>query len=452
MNINVGVSLFTKHQLRIFVALLMIYPVITFVQRLDVFGVPFDSETTQRFVIPFAFENSANLSWTLSESIQHGFTRPVYSLTFLLDYLLWKTDHRFYHVTDFFLSWATFAMLLLLFRKRFGLPVAALAVVLWALHPAQAYSMMLFIGRNDRLVVLFVLAVLTLYDRAADSKSISSGRKFLLGSLVFAIIGYFAKETCLPYLAIAFGWGWLVLQIKPLSTFRNGLLLWIGGGAAFAVLMLTKPLLNLGLPAEFGFGSAYLLKFGLLVAWSLPFSIDPSVFLGVISISFLAVLVLLRRIPGSVRFGAYLALIAYAPFPLFWVQKTFLWLPTVGLCLIISGTIAAIYQNVSNRIARISIISTAVLLLLSTAFWGKLETDRIIAFPIAFKVAARYLVETENGPVYNGDDALDAVPAIGSAVVENPDEPVITHKSRDYLEQLVQLMVMNPDARIEWHD
>lgn len=430
--------------------ILMIYPAATLLQRIAVFGTPFDSETTHRFLIPFTFENSANFSWTVSESIQHGFTRPIYSLTFLLDYSLWKTDFRFYHLTDFLLSWATFVILLLLFKKRFGMLVASLTVVLWALHPAQAYSMISFTGRNDRLVVLFVLAVLALYDRAVNASSRPVRMKFLTGSLAFAITGYFAKETCLPYIAIAFGWGWLVLHEKPILTFRKGIILWIGGGVSFTVLMLTKPMFDLGLPAEFGFGSVYFHKFGELIAWILPFNLRPNLFLGVTSIVLLIGLMSLRKAPAAVRFGAFLALVSLAPFPFVWVQKTFIWLPTVGLCLIISGVLVAVFQRFNSHASRISVLVIAFVLLFSMAYWGRNEAYKDAAKPIAFKIAARYLVETQQGPVYDGNAAVNAVPAIRNDMAMNPGEPEITHKCRLHLEQLVKLMVLNSNAGINW--
>lgn len=211
-------------------ALLLLYPLATLLQHSYVFGVPFDSETTHRFLMPYAFSGRNTVEWTLTESIQHGFTRPIYSLTFLIDYTLYGNNYKLYHLTDFLLSWATFGLLLFLLRNRFGLAVAAFSTVLWSLHPAQTFSMTPFTGRNDRLLGIFVLVTILLCDRAFSS--LKNRTRYLLFALMSAAVGSMAKETSLPYLALAFGWCWIAMGRSFVSVAKDGRVLWIGGGGA----------------------------------------------------------------------------------------------------------------------------------------------------------------------------------------------------------------------------
>lgn len=429
--------------------LMLLYPAITILQHSFVFGVPFDSETTHRFLMPFEFSGRNTVEWALTESIQHGFTRPFYSLSFLIDHTLYGNDHRLYHLTDFILSWVTFCLLLFLFRKRFGLAVAAFSTLLWALHPAQTFSLTPFTGRNDRLLGIFVLVTMLLCDRAFSS--LKSRNRYLLLALISAAAGSLAKETSLPYLALSFGWCWIAMERNFLSVVKEGRLLWIWGGVLFFILMLTKPLISSDLAVPYEFGPSYLVKMAYLLNWAVPGNLPTSFLTGGIGIAILVVAVIAVKLPKAVRMGAFLTLVSLAPFPFVWVQKTFLWLPSAGLCLVVAGLFDSFFSSLPvfplNRYLR---IASALCLLFATAVWGHNLGRQEADIPIAVKIAVEQLSDTQDGPVYEGDAVLGSIPALVPVFAYNDEEPAVTHKNRRYLQQLLQLHTRNREAIIVW--
>ena len=429
---------------------LLLYPLVTFAQRKPLFGTPFDAETTHRFVVPYEFHGAANISWTLSESVEHGFTRPIYSLSFLVDYMIWGTDHRGYHLTDFILSWIVLAGLLYLLQKRLGAALAIAGLSLWALHPVQAYSMFPFTGRNDRLLSLFVVAILFLFDRAMTAGSLAKRNRLMLACLATAAIGYFSKETCLPYLALAFGWGWIALERGFMKTLKQGWVLWVGGGALFLTLMLTRPLLSLGLPAEFVFGTRYFTQMGRLFFWGLPLdNAGYETASGAVLIVLLTFCFLWRRVPRSIRFGAFMTIVALAPFPFVWIQRTFLWLPFVGVGIMLAGAMLRLYEQGRTWLIKSAAVALAVVLAAGMAAWGRSEAYRISAPPIALKLAVAYMVENQSGPVYDLAPALEEYPAVADRIANDRGSPA-DEKMPLYLEGLVQLGSRDADAELIW--
>ena len=440
----------SRFQHKYFVLILMLlYPAITVLQHSFVFGVPFDSETTARFLMPFVFSGKNTVEWTLTESIQHGFTRPIYSMSFLTDYTLYGNDYRFYHLTDFILSWTTFGLLLYLLRKRFGLIVAALSLTLWALHPAQTFSFVSFTGRNDRLIGIFVLVTIMLCDKAFSSSK--ARNRFLILALITAAVGSFAKETSLPYLALSFGWCWIAMGRDFLSVCKDGRFLWLGGGGLFIILMLTKPLIssNLVVPAEIGTG--YLVKMACLFNWGIPGSVPANLVTGSVGIALLVLTAISGRLPKTVRMGAFITIVSLAPFPFVWVQKTFLWLPSVGLCLIAAGLFEYLFALLREfRVKNILKIATALCIFSATAVWGYSQGKIAVETPIAIKLAVRQLSETQGGPVYDSEPILESIPGLVPFFAYNEFEPEVTQKNRRYLQQLLQLHTLNSEAIIVW--
>lgn len=429
--------------------LMMLYPVITVLQHSFIFGVPFDSETTHRFLMPFVFSGKNTVEWTLTESIQHGFTRPIYSVSFLTDYTLYGNDYKLYHLTDFFLSWITFGLLLYLFRKRFGLTVAALSLTLWTLHPAQTFSLVSFTGRNDRLLGIFVLATIMLCDRAFSASK--TRNRFLVLALITAAVGSLAKETSLPYLALSFGWCWIAMGRKFLSVCKDGRILWLGGGLLFIILMLTKPLIssNLAVPAEIG--TSYLVKMAFLLNWGIPGSIPTTLVTGSVGIALLVITVIAGKLPKTIRTGAFLTLVFLAPFPFVWVQKTFLWLPSVGLCLVLAGLFEYFFSFLKvSRVNRFMKTIFAVCILFSNAVWGYNQGRTAVDTPIAIKLAVEQLSIEQDGPVYYGDAVLESIPVLAPVFACIANEPEATRKNRRYLQQLLQLHTLNREAIIVW--
>ncbi len=439
-----------QSQLRYYVIILMLlYPAITLLQHSFVFGVPFDSETTHRFLMPFVFSGNNTVEWTLTESIQHGFTRPIYSLSFLSDYTLYGNDYRLYHLTDFILSWLFFGLLLYLLRRRFGLVATALALILWALHPAQTFSLTSFMGRNDRLLGIFVVATIILCDKAFSASK--NRTRYLFLALLTATVGSLAKETSLPYLALSFGWCWIAMGRDFRSVWKKGRVLWLGGGGLFILLMFTKPLISSKLSVPIVIGLSYFSKMAYLLNWGLPGDLPITMFAGVLGISLLTAVLLFKKLSKTIRMGSFIALISLVPFPFVWVQREFLWLPSVGICIVVAGLFEYLFSFLARfRSGKYFGIILTFCLLSATAIWGYNEGRSSVDIPISIKLAVEQLSDTQSGPVYDSRIILESIPGLVPIFEYNDSEPQVTHKRRRYLQQLLQLHTMNREAIIVW--
>ncbi len=436
-------------------AVLFVYPLASLLQRVSVFTVPFDSETIHRLIIPFAFEGKANLFWVLTESVRLGFTRPIYSLSFFFDFLFWKGNFFYYHLTDFLLSWIAVGILLCILWKRVGPWVASLTVVIWSLLPSQTYSMVSFTGRNDRLVVLFLLAAIYFYDRAIGHSD-KRRRRNLIYCLLIVIVGYFAKESCLPYASIVFIWGWLVLKRGFVNTLKEGRIIWIGAIAASIAFYAARILAGVSMPVELSFfDGAYFSKFAQLLNWGLPFDLFTTPRIGLLAFSAFLLIALIKKIPHPIRFGSALILLSLMPFPLVWIQHTFLWLPTIGLSIILAYCLTALADVLRGKsvLRRVASWVCVLLPLCLLGLWGRAEARQATEFPIAFKAASRLLVEAEAGPIYDGSVIEDEYPILEPYLsLDSGYSEREALKLREYIEQIVQVMTWNPESRITWSD
>lgn len=215
--------------------------------------------------------------------------------------------------------------------------------------------------------------------------------------------------------------------------------------------MLTKPLISSNLQVPYEFGPHYLVKMACLINWATPGSLPPSFIAGGVCIVLLLTGILVGKLPIAVRMGAYLTLVSLAPFPFVWIQKTFIWLPSVGLCLVVAGILQYLFSLLP--VSRFSAYLKAALpacLLLAMAAWGYNEGRREVDLPIAVKLAVEQLSDTQNGPVYYIDTVLESMPGLVPLFAYNCEEPEVTYKNRMYLQHLLQLHTMNRTAVIAW--
>jgi len=376
-------------------------------------------------------------------------------VSFFIDFLVWKGNFVFYHLTDFILSWIAVGILLCLLWKRVGPWIASLTVVIWSLLPSQTYSMVSFTGRNDRLVVLFLLAAIYFYDRAIGHSD-KWRRQNLIYCLLILIVGYFAKESCLPYASIVFVWGWLILKRGFVNTLKEGRIIWIGAIAASIAFYAARALAGVNMPVELSFfNGAYFLKFAQLLNMGLPFDLVPSPLTGILVFSTFLLTALIKKIPRPLRFGAGLMLLSLMPFPLVWIQHTFLWLPTVGLSIILAYCITALAGVLrgASVLRRVASWVCVLLPLCLLGLWGRAEARQASELPITFKAASRLLIETEIGPLYDGSVIEDEYPILEPYLsLDSGYSEREALKLREYIEQIVQVMTWNPESRIIWSD
>lgn len=429
--------------------MLFLYPVITLLTRSCVFFTAFDSETVTRFVQEFLFGGHATPGWAAAESLRWGLTRPVYSLTFLADFLLFGTDSRLYHATDFLIAWITMLVLASLLLRHRGRFEAWACLMIWAVMPSQAWSLFTFTGRNDRLASLFVLLAVR---ETAGWRDGPPGWLRQLAVPLLLLLGFLSKESAAACFVLPFAW--LVL---------------VEGWTPGSVLGRTRPALipSLLLPfACFGVRAAFslplgdvgplpgpvdcLTQFGRFVDFGLgsPGAVDP-LLLGAFSVASLACAVALRRLPPLTRFGALVILLSVIPFSFTWIQHTFHWLPSLGVSLALAGVLAAAGGSGRLRHARIAVLTAAVM---SYAWWGRMEAGNVCAQGVAARQAA---IEAagEGGPSIDGASILADHPSLAANLGYGPGIDFTGRaqvKMRCYLEDLVQVELRDPEAFILW--
>jgi len=425
---------------------LILYPVVTLLARSVVFFVPFDSETVTRFIQEFLFKGNATFAWTLGESLRWGLVRPLYSLTFLLDFLMYGTDYRFYHLTDFLLSWATLAVIASLLLRSWSRTAAWLTLIFWMLLPAQGWSMFTFTGRNDRLAALFLLLAVREADRWLVRGAGQAGQ---IRMALYFLAGFLSKESAIAGFALPFAWlviwgGWSIREV--LGRTKTA---WISAIAiptiGFGIRsMMSLPLGDVG---PLNTGTAYLAQFGrfVLEGTGLSFFID-TVPAGAVAIATLAAATLVRRLPREVRFGAFLCLCTIAPFAFVWIQHSFHWLPSLGYSMILAGLLSW-----RGRIPAGLRTALAIALVAFFAVWGSVETSRICGRMMTYRQAVD-LVVARGDRVIDGarivSDCPDLAELLGYA--SETDDPRVAGKTRVYIENLVQVSLEDSSATIVW--
>lgn len=141
---------------------------------------------------------------------QGGFFRPLFTLTFFIDYAIWGLRPIGFHLTNLVLHVLN-SLLLVLFTRRLvrpqGLAPAAQGLVpvaagfMFLLHPSHSEAVSWISGRADLLATFFCLLSLLFYCSYLESRL----TRRLLVSLVTFGLALLSKESaiCLPLLLLA---------------------------------------------------------------------------------------------------------------------------------------------------------------------------------------------------------------------------------------------------------
>jgi tetratricopeptide (TPR) repeat protein len=163
----------------------------------------------------------SNLRWMFTYTLEHYI--PITWMTFGLDYLLWGMDPRGYHLTSLLLHAANAALFFSLAETllRRARPecrpgtiraAAAVAALLFALHPLRVESVAWITERRDVLSGLFFLLTIATWLRAGDAPPGTADRRRWLAASV-ALFGLMvlskAMGMTLPLVL-------LVLDVYPL--------------------------------------------------------------------------------------------------------------------------------------------------------------------------------------------------------------------------------------------
>lgn len=129
--------------------------------------------------------------------------RPITTLSYALDYLLWRLDSFGYHLTNVVFHSANAVLVFLFLCALFGnIPAALIAGLLFALHPVQTEVVSWVSGRSSVLCLFFYLSSLIMYSGFARTGKV----RYILSSVFSYVLALFSKEMAvtLPAVIIAY--------------------------------------------------------------------------------------------------------------------------------------------------------------------------------------------------------------------------------------------------------
>ncbi len=446
---------------RVMLVLLLAVPVLLVGSTGSSLDATFDSETTIRFLRPFETQGMANVRYASLECVRYGIFRPLYGLSFLLDHALWGAKPLGYHVTDLLLTWGCAVLAFLLFRRRFGEMSAALAVLIWAALPVQGDSVMTFLGRNDRLMLPFVLGALLLYDSSLER----AGRERLShqgAALLLLMLGLLAKESVVYYGLFLFLWGAVAAGKGFLRTLRGGLLLWLGIPLAAAAYIGLRALLGVEMgdadPLRFG-PVGYVEQLGQMVDWSLPVWMGEAAwgYLGGLLLLTVPLMLLLGGIPAAVRYGLLCLVLGVVHLPLFWLQHCFLWLPWLWGSLALAGLLLAGRDLLASALRRRGALLAGLLtamLFPALALWSQERATRSMHSIRLVEKAAAHLesLPPPAGGVYLIEEMLDENRGMRMLLARDPSDLSGEAKLLYHVENLLRVRTGVDSLRLRWRN
>jgi len=138
--------------------------------------------------------------------------RPLNRASYLLDHRLFGLDPRGFHAVSLALHVANVLLLFAIGRRLLGAEVpAALAALLFALHPVNAEAVSFVTARNNLFALLFSLAALLLFADAVRRRS--TARAWASGGAL--LLGLLSKEQAAMTLPALLAWLWIVERQGP---------------------------------------------------------------------------------------------------------------------------------------------------------------------------------------------------------------------------------------------
>jgi tetratricopeptide (TPR) repeat protein len=182
----------------------------------------------------------ANLKWMFTTNLM-GHYMPLTWITYGLDYLVWGLDPYGYHLTNIVVHAANTVLVYLVAQRLFRIVwpgtsagggdalriAAALAALVFGVHPLRVESVAWITERRDVLSGFFFLLAVLMYLRACEVES-RDGRRW--STFYWAAVGTFVLALLSKSMAVTLPVVLLVLDVYPLRRLRPGARGWLTPG------------------------------------------------------------------------------------------------------------------------------------------------------------------------------------------------------------------------------
>lgn len=292
--------------------------------------------------------------------------RPLQTLTYIIDYSLWRLDVRGYHFTNILLhilaALSIYWLINILYNDRF---LSLFTSLLFVTHPIHVGAVAYISGRADPLAAVFILLCIIFYIKSLHAKNITLYILMLL-CYIFALL---ARENSLilPALLLLYHYAFKVeVKTKRFLPILGITLVYI----LLRLTVLKTPLPHVlrpttllqRIPGVFVAITSYIrllfLPFGLHMEYGnklFDFS-HPLVIPGIIIVVFLSTYAFRKRKVNKVAFFSILwFFIALLPvsnlYPIdAYMAEHWLYLPSIGFFLILAKALCYLYRTKKFRI------------------------------------------------------------------------------------------------------
>ena len=321
------------------------------------------------------------------ENLVHAFTKPYFAnylplhlVSYMVDYTFWGLRPFGYHLQSVLLDAINAGLALLVVRRLFrSLPLAAIAALLFAVHPSHVEAVAWVSIRKDLLSTAFLLLTLLFYLEAVEARRLKMG--WYAASCVAFLLGLFSKVSIAALPAFLLLLDFLPSAGRNRLSLRTAILTKIPYGVAALVLVLVNSSVQVRAQAPYAHDAIrYLMVKGHAV-WNYlalltgipegrPVYDTPAFGLGAGPVLWnLAGIVVLPVVLGIgylrrwrvVTLGAgwfFVLIVPAIAFPLVtYMADRYLYAPSLGFCWIVAAGIAAIAGRVPAGAPRIAVMA-----------------------------------------------------------------------------------------------
>lgn len=357
----------------------------------------------------------------------HWTPRHIRTITYIFDYHVWGLNPFGFHLTNLILHIACCLLLYVLICIIFKKPqIALLTSLLFAVHPVHSEAVSVISHRKDLLAMFFYCLAFILYLQGITAASLKKGL-LLASSITSYFLAMFSKEVAavgLPVMICLYHF--LFEPSKTTSILKRYWLYFLAGfiliilffiklnvfGRASSphnILMVTGNATSEYLPVFFTMLKSFLtylrllmFPFNLFMNYEVPISmslLEPGVFAGALTlITIIAFWITsYRRLP-IICFAIAWFLINYLPtsniFPLvqFFVAERFMYIPSVGFCLLLALGI----NHLSQQRKKTSIALLAIIIAIYIPLSIKRNADWNNAYSLRFDWCQKVLAKDPN--------------------------------------------------------